>query len=217
MSEKQAARGREVPERAAKVDISETSENSENSKKIEWKGGALLAPLPAVLVTSQRPGERTNVCTVAWCGIVSTQPPRMYISLRRSRYSHEIISETREFVINLVPSSLVRTADACGVYTGRKVDKLTRYHLTEEASFRVACPSLRESPMALECRVTDVLPQGSHDMFLADVVATAVSPSLIASDGALRLDRAHLAAFSHGEYYELGRRLGSFGFAVKKR
>lgn len=184
--------------------------------KIRWKGGALLAPLPAVLVTSQREGERPNVCTVAWCGIVSTQPPRVYISLRPSRFSYAIIRDTREFVLNLVPSSLVRTADTCGVLTGRCVDKFEKCRLTAEPSFTVSCPSLRESPMALECRVTDILPQGSHDMFLADVTATAVSPSLIAPDGALRLDRAHLAAFSHGEYFELGKKLGNFGFSVKK-
>lgn len=185
--------------------------------KTEWKGGALLAPLPAVLVTSKAPDGKTNVCTVAWCGIVCTQPPKVYISLRPSRYSHEIISSTREFVINLVPASLVREADTCGVYTGRRVDKLEKCRLSTEQSFRVDCPSLRESPMSLECRVTEILPQGSHDMFLADVVATGVSADLISSDGALHLERAHLSAFSHGEYFELGRRVGTFGYSVKKK
>lgn len=184
--------------------------------KVEWKGGALLAPLPAVLVTSQRAGEKPNVCTVAWCGIVSTQPPRVYISLRPSRYSYEIIRETREFVINLVPSGLVRAADTCGVYTGRKADKFEKCRLTADPAFRVGCPVLREAPMALECRVREILPQGSHDMLIADVAATDVSPELISEDGALHLDRARLVTFAHGEYFETGRKLGSFGWSVAK-
>ncbi|MCQ2354548.1 MAG: flavin reductase family protein [Clostridia bacterium] len=185
--------------------------------KVEWKGGALLAPLPAVLVSSSLPDGKPNVATVAWCGIICTQPPRVYISLRPSRFSHEIISSTREFVINLVPVSLVRAADTCGVYSGRKADKFEKCHLTPEASFKVLCPSVAESPMSLECKVYDIIPQGSHDMFLADVVSVGVSPDLIDEKGALKLDRAGLSAFAHGEYFELGRRVGTFGFSVKKK
>lgn len=185
--------------------------------KIEWKGGAMLSPLPAVLVTSCAEGERPNVATVAWCGITCTHPPRVYISLRPSRYSHEIISKTGEFVINLVPSSMVRTADSCGVYTGRKVDKFKRFSLTAEPSHKVGAPSIAQSPMSLECKVYSVLPQGTHDMFLADVVAVGVEESLLDEKGGLHLDRARLAAYSHGEYFELGKKLGSFGFSVKKK
>lgn len=185
--------------------------------KIEWKGGALLAPLPAVLVSSALPDGKPNVATVAWCGIVCTQPPRVYISLRPSRFSHEIISQTGEFVINLVPASLVRTADTCGVYTGRKVDKFERCHLTPEPSFRLGCPAIAQSPMSLECKVYDIIPQGSHDMFLADVVAVGVSPDLIDENGALKMERAGLSAFAHGEYFELGKRVGTFGYSVKKK
>ena len=185
--------------------------------KLEWKGGAMLSPLPAVLVTSCAEGERPNVATVAWCGITCTHPPRVYISLRPSRYSHEIISKTGEFVINLVPSSMVRAADSCGVYTGRKVDKFKRFSLTAEPSYKVGAPSIAQSPMSLECRVYSVLPQGTHDMFLADVVAVGVEESLLDEKGGLHLDRARLAAYSHGEYFELGKKLGSFGFSVKKK
>ena len=177
----------------------------------------MLSPLPAVLVTSCAEGERPNVATVAWCGITCTHPPRVYISLRPSRYSHEIISKTGEFVINLVPSSMVRAADSCGVYTGRKVDKFKRFSLTPEPSHQVGAPSIAQSPMSLECKVYSVLPQGTHDMFLADVVAVGVEESLLDEKGGLHLDRARLAAYSHGEYFELGKKLGSFGFSVKKK
>lgn len=185
--------------------------------KLEWKGGALLAPLPVVLVSSALPDEKPNVATVAWCGITCTQPPKVYISLRPSRHSHEIISKTGEFVLNPVPGSLVRTADTCGVFTGRKVDKFEKCHLTPEPSFKVACPSVAECPLSLECCVTDVISLGTHDMFLADVVAVAVSPDLVDDKNALHLERAGLAAFAHGEYFELGRRIGSFGFSVRKK
>ena len=177
----------------------------------------MLSPLPAVLVSSALEGERPNVATVAWCGITCTHPPRVYISLRPSRYSHEIISKTGEFVINLVPSSMVRAADTCGVYTGRKVDKFKKCGLSAEAAHKVACPAVAQSPLTLECKVYDVLPQGTHDMFLADVVAVGVEESLLDEKGGLHLDRARLAAYSHGEYFELGKKIGSFGYSVKKK
>ncbi len=184
--------------------------------KIKWRGGALLGPVPPVMV-SCGDMERSNIVTVAWTGILNTIPPKTYISLRPSRYSYEIIKEKREFVINLTTADLVRTADSCGVYTGRKVDKFAKYGLTKAEAFEVSAPVIGESPLSLECKVTDIIPLGSHDMFVADVVAVDVDEALLDKDGKLHLDRAHLAAFAHGEYFELGKRIGTFGFSVKKK
>ena len=185
--------------------------------KLEWKGGALLAPLPAVIVSCAREGEKPNAITIAWCGIISTHPPALYISVRPSRHSYEIIKETGEFCVNLVPVNLVRAADTCGVLTGRKVDKFEKCKLTAEKSFKVSAPSISESPLTLECKLREIIPQGSHDMFVADIVATAVDESLIDEKGSLDLGRANLSAFAHGEYFELGRVIGSFGYSVRKK
>jgi flavin reductase (DIM6/NTAB) family NADH-FMN oxidoreductase RutF len=184
--------------------------------KIKWRGGALLGPVPPVMV-SCGDMEKSNIVTVAWTGILNTIPPKTYISLRPSRYSYEIIKETREFVINLTTAELVRAADYCGVYTGRKVNKFEKCGLHAEPASQVGCPVISECPLSLECRVTDVIPLGSHDMFLADIVAIDVDEELLDEEGKLHLERAKLAAYAHGEYYELGRKIGSFGYAVKKK
>ena len=184
--------------------------------KVKWRGGALLAPVPPVMV-SCGDMEKSNIVTVAWTGILNTIPPKTYISLRPSRYSCEIIKEKGEFVINLTPAELIRTADSCGVYTGRKVNKFAKYSLTKTEAFEVAAPLIGECPLSLECRVTDIIPLGSHDMFIADIVAADVDETLLDKEGKLCLDRAHLAAFAHGEYFELGKKIGSFGFSVKKK
>ena len=184
--------------------------------KIKWRGGALLGPVPPVMV-SCGDMEKSNIVTVAWTGILNTIPPKTYISLRPSRYSYEIIKEKGEFVINLTTAELVRAADSCGVYTGRKVDKFAKYALTKIEAFEVSAPVIGESPLSLECKVTDVVPLGSHDMFIADIVAVDVDEALLDKEGKLHLDRAHLAAFAHGEYFELGKRIGTFGFSVKKK
>lgn len=184
--------------------------------KIKWRGGALLGPVPPVMV-SCGDMEKSNIVTVAWTGILNTIPPKTYISLRPSRYSYEIIKEKGEFVINLTTAELVRAADSCGVYTGRKVDKFAKYALTKTEAFEVSAPVIGESPLSLECKVTDVVPLGSHDMFIADIVAVDVDEALLDKEGKLHLDRAHLAAFAHGEYFELGKRIGTFGFSVKKK
>ena len=185
--------------------------------KIKWKGGALLAPVPPVMVTCGE-GENANIITVAWAGIINTKPPRVSISVRPTRHSYNLIRESGEFVINLTPASLVRAADYCGMYTGRKVDKFAACKLTREEAQEVSCPLIAECPLSLECKVTDILPQGTHDLFLADVVAVNVDESLLDAEGKLHLGRAGLAAYAHGEYYELGRRIGKFGFsAVKKK
>ena len=184
--------------------------------KIAWKGGALLGPLPPVMV-SCGDGERDNIITVAWTGITCTHPPKTYISIRPSRHSYPIIKASGEFVINLAPAALVRSVDYCGIYTGAKVDKFAKCKLTREPAQVVKCPMIAEAPLSLECRVTDILPLGSHDMFLADIVAVNVDEALLDEKGALRLSRAGLTAFAHGEYFELGRRIGKFGFSAAKK
>ena len=184
--------------------------------KIKWKGGALLAPVPPALVTCSD-GEHDNVLTVAWTGITNTVPPKTYISVRPSRYSYDIIKKSGCFAINLTTTELVRAADWCGVYTGAKVDKFERCKLTREPASEISCPVLGESSLSLECRVTDVIPLGSHDMFLADIVAVDVDESLLDKEGKLHLDRAGLIAYAHGEYFELGKQVGKFGFSVAKK
>lgn len=177
----------------------------------------MLSPLPPAIVSCAH-GERANLITVAWTGILSTQPPRTYISVRPTRYSHDIIEKSGEFVINLCTEELVRAADFCGMYTGAKVNKFEKCNLHPIPSTEVSCPSLAESPLSLECRIFDVKRLGSHDMYLADIVAVTVDDALLDAGGKLRLDRAHLCAYSHGEYFALGKRLGKFGFsAVKKK
>ena len=184
--------------------------------KLQWKGGALLAPIPPVMVTCGTM-ENSNIITVAWTGLINTIPPKTYISVRPSRFSYGLIKESGEFAVNLTPAALIRQADFCGIYTGRKVDKFSRCGFTKEESPLLACPLIAESPLARECRVTEIIPMGTHDMFLADIVGVGVEESLLDSEGKLHLERAGLAAFAHGEYYELGRRIGTFGFSVKKK
>ena len=184
--------------------------------KIAWKGGALLAPVPPVLVTVGD-GERENVFTVAWTGLINTSPPKTYISVREKRYSYNIIKESGEFVINLTPASLVKAADSCGIFTGAKVDKFAKCGLTREEASEVKAPLIAECPLSLECRVTEIIPLGSHDMFLADIVAVDVDESLLDKEGKLHLDRAGLAAYAHGEYFELGKKIGKFGFSATKK
>ena len=184
--------------------------------KIKWKGGALTAPVPPCMVTCGE-GENANIITVAWTGITNTVPPKTYISVRPTRHSHKLISESREFCINLTPASLIKTADFCGIYTGKKVNKFERCKLHKEEASAVSCPIIAECPLTLECKVTDIIPLGSHDMFLADIVAIDVDDSLLDESGKLHLERACLAAFAHGEYYELGKKIGTFGFSAKKK
>ncbi len=181
-----------------------------------WKGGAMLSPVPPALVTCSD-GEHDNVLTIAWTGIVNTIPPKTYISVRPSRHSYEIIKKSGVFAINLTTEELVRAADFCGVHTGAKIDKFERCRLAKEPAGKIDCPILSDSPLSLECRVTDVIPLGSHDMFLADIVAVDVDEELIGADGKLRLDRANLVAYAHGDYYSLGKKLGKFGYSVAKK
>lgn len=185
-------------------------------EKIRWKGGALLAPLPAVLVTCGTM-EHPNVLTVGWTGIVSTDPPRTYISVRPERFSHGLIREGMEFAVNLTTEELARAVDFCGVRSGRDTDKFGLTGLTPQKAFNVGCPVIAQSPISLECRVFQILPLGSHDMFLADILCVDVSPQWLGPDGRLRLDKCRLLAYAHGSYFGLGRRLGGFGFSVRRK
>lgn len=184
--------------------------------KIKWRGGAMLSPVPPTMVTVSD-GERENVFTVAWTGITNTIPPKTYISVRPSRYSHGIIKRGGVFAINLTTEALVRAADFCGVHTGAKVNKFERCSLSVERATEIDCPILSDSPVVLECRVTDVIPQGSHDMFLADIVATDVDEALVDANGKLHLEKAGLVAYAHGDYFSLGKKLGTFGYSVAKK
>ncbi len=183
--------------------------------KITWQGGALIAPIPAVMV-SCGDMEKSNIITVAWCGITNTVPPKTYVSIRPSRYSYNIIKESGEFVINLVPATLAKKADFCGIYTGKKVDKFQKCEFTKEKSSKISAPMIGECPISIECKVTDIIPLGSHHMFLADILAVNVEKGMLEGDK-LCINRAHLCAFAHGEYYKLGERIGKFGFSVKNK
>ncbi|MCD8195856.1 MAG: flavin reductase family protein [Lachnospiraceae bacterium] len=185
--------------------------------KQTWKPGNMLYPVPAVMVSCKRPGEKANIITIAWAGTVCSDPPMVSISVRHERHSYNIIKETGEFVVNLVTKDLVRSADYCGVRSGRDVDKFRECHLTALPSKEVAAPGIAESPVNIECRVTEVKPLGSHDLVLAKVVSVTVDDRYLDEKGKFDLNRAGLVAYSHGEYFELGRKKGSFGFSVRKK
>ncbi|HIY79592.1 MAG TPA: flavin reductase family protein [Candidatus Olsenella excrementavium] len=183
-----------------------------------WKGGNMLYPLPAVMVSCANEAGEKDIVTVAWAGTVCTNPPMLSISLRPERHSYHIIRESGEFVVNLVTSRLQRACDWCGVRSGRDYDKWAECRLTAEPAARLElAPAIAESPVNIECRVRDVLELGSHHLFLADVIAVQVEEGLLDARGKLDLARANLTAYSHGEYFELGRNLGSFGYSVRKR
>lgn len=176
----------------------------------------MLYPLPAVMVSCMRPGEKPNIITVAWAGTICSDPAMVSISVRKERYSYDIIRETGEFVINLTTKDLTYAADFCGVRSGRDIDKFAAMNLTPCASKTVKVPSVSESPVAIECRVKQVIELGSHDMFLAEVTAVAVDPSYMDRKGKFHLNEIGLTAYSHGEYFELGKKIGKFGYSVKK-
>lgn len=184
--------------------------------KISWNGGALLAPVPPCLVTCGTM-EQPNVFTVAWTGILNTKPPRTYIAVRPSRYSYDLIQNSGEFVINLTTVELVKAADTCGVVSGRTVNKFEKCSLTPAPATKVSAPILQESPLSLECKVREVVEMETHHLFLADIVGITVNEDLVDPEGKLHLDRAHLAAYAHGEYFALGKKLGKFGYSVQKK
>ena len=186
--------------------------------KVPFKPGTLIYPLPAVMVSCGDAPENYNIITIGWTGTVCSDPPMCYISVRHERYSYDIIKRTCEFVINLTTVDLARITDWCGVRSGRDYNKFKEMHLTPQQGQLVKAPLIGESPLNIECRVRDIRPLGSHDMFLADVVAIDAEERLIdKSTGAFQLNHAQPLAYSHGKYYSLGEKLGSFGFSVKKQ
>jgi len=185
------------------------------SKKF-WKGSVLLAPVPPVLVTCGT-AEKTNVLTIGWTGIVCTHPPMTYISVRPERYSHDIIRDSGEFVINLTTSAMVRKTDFCGVKSGRNTDKLKVCGFHTVPARNVSVPLIEESPVSLECKVTETKFLGTHTMFLAEIVGVDVDEKYIDSKEKLNLQQCGLTAYAHGEYFALGRKLGDFGFSVRKK
>lgn len=186
--------------------------------KQSWKPGTMIYPLPAVLISCGENEQEYNLFTVAWTGTVCTNPPMCYISVRPERHSYEIIKRTGEFVINLTTASLARATDWCGVRSGRDYDKFSEMGLTVEAAAVVKAPIVAESPVSIECRVKQIVPLGSHDMFIADVVNVLVDEKYINPEtGKLELERADMIAYSHGEYFRLGKAIGHFGWSVRKK
>ena len=185
--------------------------------KQSWKPGNMLYPVPAVLVSCRDKAGRDNVLTVAWAGTICSDPAMLSISVRKERYSHAMIKESGVFVVNVTTKDLVRATDYCGVKSGRDEDKFAAAGLTKGEAGKINAPIIMESPVNLECRVTDVLELGSHDMFLAEVVNVQISEEYMDEKGAFHLNDAELLAYSHGEYYALGEKLGTFGYSVRKR
>ena len=184
--------------------------------RVSMKGGTLLAPVPPALVTVGK-GETVNVLTVAWTGIVCSHPAMTYVSIRPTRHSHHILKEGGEFVIHLPSASQAKQVDYCGIYTGAKVNKFEKCGFTLIESEQVAVPTIEECPLALECRVTQVVPLGSHDMFMAEILGVTAREELFDSQGKLHLERGNLCAYAHGTYYALGKEIGTFGFSAVKR
>lgn len=185
--------------------------------KQSWKPGNMLYPLPAVMVTVADRDGRDNIITVAWAGTVCTNPPMVSVSVRPERYSYHMLKETGEFVINLSTEELAYAVDYCGVRSGRDVDKFHEMKLTREKADFVSAPMIGESPVSIECRVKNVTELGSHHMFLAEVLAVHADEAYMDENNRFDLNKARPLTYSHGEYFGLGRRIGSFGYSVKKK
>ena len=185
-------------------------------EKVKFRGGAMLAPTPPVMV-SCGDMDRSNILTAAWTGIINTRPPITYVSVRKQRLSHEIISEKGEFVINLTSADLVRAMDYCGVRSGRDVDKFKAANLTAKKGSKIAAPIVNECPLALECKVVHSLKLGSHIMYVGEIVAVQAEKSLIDEKGKFNLTEADILGYAHGGYYGLTENIGTFGFSVKKK
>lgn len=183
--------------------------------KLTWKPGTMVYPVPPALISCGTI-EAPNVFTAAWTGTTNSDPAAAFVSIRPERYSYGLIKESGEFVINLTTERLIRVADFVGVKSGRDINKFKTAGITAAPATKINAPILAESPVNIECRVTQVIPLGSHDMFLATVLAVNVDEKLLDNKGVLHLEKAGLASFVHGKYYAMGRQLGSFGYSVKK-
>ena len=177
----------------------------------------MIYPLPALLVSCGSTDEEYNIITVAWAGTVCSSPAMVSISVRKERYSYDILKETGEFVINLITRDLTYATDFCGVRSGRDVDKFAQMHLTPLPSQHISAPGIAESPVNLECKVTQVIPLGSHDMFLAEVLGVTVDEKYMDETGKFDLNKTDLIAYSHGQYFTLGDYVGKFGYSVQKK
>lgn len=185
--------------------------------KQTWKAGNMLYPLPAVMISVRDRAGRDNIITVAWAGTVCTNPPMVSISVRPERYSYHMLEESKEFVINLTTEELCFATDYCGVRSGRDVDKFQEMKLTKEKASQVNAAMIAESPVNIECRVEKIEKLGSHHMFLARVLAVHAEEAYMDERGKFDLNKAKPIVYSHGEYFSLGKRLGSFGYSVKKK
>lgn len=184
--------------------------------KITWKPGTFVYPIPAVMVSCGTM-EKSNIITVAWTGIINTNPAMVYISVRPTRYSYNLIKDQGEFVINLTTKSLTRATDWCGVKSGANVDKFKKMKLHKEKASIVKCPMIQESPVSVECKVKEIKELGSHTMFMAEVVAINVDEKYIDNKGAFDITKCDLMAYANGNYLAMGKKLGKFGFSVKKK
>ena len=182
-----------------------------------WKPGNMLYPLPVVMVSVAGVHGEKNILTIAWTGTIGSDPPMVSISVRPERYSYNLIKETGEFVINLTTKDLVLATDYCGVKSGRDVDKFSEMHLTPLPGHVVKAPLIAESPVNIECRVTEVKPLGTHDMFLAEVVAVHADERYMDENHKFHLEQAEPIVYSHGAYLATGEQLGTFGYSVKKK
>lgn len=190
--------------------------NGDKMSKVDFKPGNMLYPLPVIMVSCADKKGNTDIVTIAWAGTVCSTPPMVSISVRPERYSHGMIEETGEFTINLTTRELTRATDLCGVKSGRDVNKWELTGLTPVAGTTVSCPYIQESPVNIECKVTQKLALGSHDMYLAEVTGVHVDDKYMDEKGTFHLDQADPIAYSHGTYYSLGEVLGTFGYSVKK-
>ena len=181
-----------------------------------WKSGTFIYPIPAVLVTSGTM-EKSNIITVAWTGILNTNPATVYISVRPERYSYKLIKENKEFVINLTNEDLVYATDWCGVKSGSKFDKFKEMKLTKEKAKFVKAPLIKESPVAIECKVIEERDLGSHTMFIAEVLSIDADDKYIDKNGSFDISKCNLIAYSNGGYYSLGKKIGKFGYSVEKK
>lgn len=188
-----------------------------NKGKTSWKPGNMLYPLPAVLVSCRNRQGEDNVLTVAWTGTVCSDPAMLYISVRPERYSYSMIKETGVFVVNLTTEALVKATDYCGVRSGQEEDKFEQAGLTKGEAEKISAPIIMESPVNIECKVLDIIPLGTHDMFLAEVVNVQVSEEYVDEKGTFHLEQAKPLAYSHGRYYGIAEELGSFGYSVRKK
>ena len=185
--------------------------------KQTWKGGTLIYPVPAVMVSCGNYPDEKNIITIAWTGTINTNPPMAYISVRPERYSYDIIKNTGEFVINLTTKSLAKACDICGVKSGRDTDKFAETGLTPGKASIVKSPIILESPVNIECKVKQIIPLGSHHMFIAEVVAVDISDEYLDEKGKFHFNKSNPICYSHGEYFSIGQSLGTFGYSVRKK